>query len=139
MTFLIFLEKYLWFFIISGQEMNCRSLLQSFGMKMPALAKDIGADINTLINMDEDALCKLLTSNSQSSYNSRWRISKKRKKTYSHFPTFFLIPRSYSFRISCLALSLYTKAFFILKYNNVMTNVIKSSKWSKRLTLINCI
>ena len=59
------------FFIISGQEMNCRSLLQSFGMKMPALAKDIGADINTLINMDEDALCKLLTSNSQSSYNSR--------------------------------------------------------------------
>ena len=58
------------------------------------------------------------------------------KKTYSHFPTFFLIPRSYSFRISCLALSLYTKAFFILKYNNVMTNVIKSSKWSKRLTLI---
>ena len=51
--------------------MNCRSLLQSFGMKMPALAKDIGADINTLINMDEDALCKLLTSNSQSSYNSR--------------------------------------------------------------------
>ena len=115
-------------FIISGQEMNCRSLLQSFGMKMPALAKDIGADINTLINMDEDALCKLLTSNSQSSYNSRWRIFKKRKKPYSHFPTFFLIPRSYSFRISCLALSLYTKAFFILKYNNVITNVINMIK-----------
>ena len=108
--------------------MNCRSLLQSFGMKMPALAKDIGADINTLINMDEDALCKLLTSNSQSSYNSRWRISRREKKPYSHFPTFFLIPRSYSFRISCLALSLYTKAFFILKYNNVITNVINMIK-----------
>ena len=51
--------------------MGCLSLLQSFGMKMPALAKGIGADINTLNNMDKDALCKLLTSNSQSSYNRR--------------------------------------------------------------------
>ena len=53
---------------ISGQEMGCLSLLQSFGMKMPALAQGIGADINTLNNMDKDALCKLLTS-SQSSYH----------------------------------------------------------------------
>ena len=51
---------------VSGQEIDFLTLLQSFGVDMGNVARALGVDIHTLINMDKDILLRLLTSQSHS-------------------------------------------------------------------------
>ena len=49
------------FFIsFSGENVDFFSLLESFGLKMEVLAKNIGVDISTLNNMDRDKRSEFL-------------------------------------------------------------------------------